>query len=155
MGRIIKAISLWEPWASLIAEGHKTVETRSWPINHEGELLICASKNGLSKKEKASFIASFHGKPEYKILMELKENPGMAVAIVEVTGCASMDYFKALNKDLYKDQEAWGDFLNGRFAWIFEDIRKIQTPFPVKGMQGFFNVQLPDQINLEWAIKKR
>ena len=26
----MKALTLWEPWASLIARGHKIVETRSW-----------------------------------------------------------------------------------------------------------------------------
>lgn len=27
---ILKAISLYEPWASLIRNGRKTIETRSW-----------------------------------------------------------------------------------------------------------------------------
>lgn len=27
----MKAVSLWQPWASLIACGAKTIETRSWP----------------------------------------------------------------------------------------------------------------------------
>ena len=26
----LKAITLWQPWASLIADGHKTIETRDW-----------------------------------------------------------------------------------------------------------------------------
>ena len=40
----IKALSLKQPWASLIASGKKTLETRTWPTNYRGDLLICSSK---------------------------------------------------------------------------------------------------------------
>ena len=40
----MKCISLWQPWASLIAWGDKSVETRSWETAHRGPLAIQASK---------------------------------------------------------------------------------------------------------------
>lgn len=40
----MKAISIRQPWASLIANGTKTIETRTWSTDHRGPLLICASK---------------------------------------------------------------------------------------------------------------
>lgn len=40
----MKALSLWQPWASLMALGVKQNETRSWPTSHRGDLLICAAK---------------------------------------------------------------------------------------------------------------
>lgn len=39
----IKAISIKQPWASLIAWGYKTIEWRSWATNYRGPLLIHAS----------------------------------------------------------------------------------------------------------------
>jgi hypothetical protein len=39
----VKALSVQEPWASRIAYGRKTVETRTWRTGHRGALLICAS----------------------------------------------------------------------------------------------------------------
>lgn len=42
--RIIKALSLHEPWASMIAEGEKTIETRMWRTSFRGILAICATK---------------------------------------------------------------------------------------------------------------
>jgi ASCH domain len=39
----MKALSVREPWASLIASGKKTIETRSWRTNYRGEILICGS----------------------------------------------------------------------------------------------------------------
>jgi ASCH domain. len=41
----MKALSLKEPWASLVLEGRKTIETRVWKTNYRGQLLLCASKN--------------------------------------------------------------------------------------------------------------
>ena len=29
---IVQAISLWQPWATLLARGKKKIETRSWPF---------------------------------------------------------------------------------------------------------------------------
>lgn len=41
----MKAISIKEPWASLILKGKKTIETRTWKTDHLGHILLCASKN--------------------------------------------------------------------------------------------------------------
>ncbi len=40
----MKAISLKQPWANLVASGKKTVETRKWKTNYRGDLVICSSK---------------------------------------------------------------------------------------------------------------
>lgn len=40
----MKAISLWQPWATLIALGAKTIETRSWQTSYRGPIAIHAAK---------------------------------------------------------------------------------------------------------------
>ncbi len=40
----MKALTLWQPWASLIALGVKTIETRSWSTDYRGPLAIHAAK---------------------------------------------------------------------------------------------------------------
>jgi hypothetical protein len=35
----MKALSVWEPWASMIASGVKTIETRSWQTSYRGQFL--------------------------------------------------------------------------------------------------------------------
>jgi hypothetical protein len=42
---IYKAISLKQPWASLVATGKKTIETRKWSTKYRGDLIICSSQN--------------------------------------------------------------------------------------------------------------
>lgn len=39
----MKALTLWQPWASLIALGVKTIETRSWSTSYRGPLAIHAA----------------------------------------------------------------------------------------------------------------
>src|SRR3546814_21127441 len=56
----VKAISLWQPWASAIALGHKSIETRHWPTKYRGELAIHAAKRfGPDERE----FASIHRAP--------------------------------------------------------------------------------------------
>ena len=40
----MKAISIKEPWSSMIKDGKKTIETRVWKTNYRGEILLCASR---------------------------------------------------------------------------------------------------------------
>lgn len=40
----MKALSLKQPWANLIASGKKTIETRSWGTKYHGDIIICSSK---------------------------------------------------------------------------------------------------------------
>ena len=41
----MKAISIRQPWANLIAQGDKTIETRTWATDYRGEILIVSSRD--------------------------------------------------------------------------------------------------------------
>lgn len=43
--KIMKAISLKQPWANYVASGQKTVETRKWTTRYRGKILIVSSKS--------------------------------------------------------------------------------------------------------------
>lgn len=51
----MKALSIKEPWASLIFEGRKTIETRTWKTGYRGRLLLCASKSPKGKLSGRAF----------------------------------------------------------------------------------------------------
>lgn len=40
----IKALSMWQPWASLVGLEAKRYETSSWSTHYRGKLLICSAK---------------------------------------------------------------------------------------------------------------
>ena len=54
----MKALSIREPWATLIAKGEKTIETRTWKTNYRGKILLCASKNPKSEISGKAFAVA-------------------------------------------------------------------------------------------------
>jgi len=108
----MKAISLWQPWASMIASGKKTIETRSWPTSYRGDLLICSTK-----KPRVGNLAC-----------------GKALCIVTVRACVKMSTIH--------EERACCEVYPGAWAWILSNVRRIDA-FPVKGSQGFFDVDFP------------
>ena len=129
----MKALSIWQPWASLIADGHKRFETRSWKAIHRGPLLICS---GLR-------IPRLHELDDrVRDLVNAKWLPlGMAVCVVELKACWSVTNSFVMGLTPYDSIEfALGDYSPGRFAWDLHNVRRFKEPWPVKGRQGLFNV---------------
>ena len=50
--QIIKVLSLTEPFATLIKENMKLIETRSWKTSYRGEFYIHASVTEIAKHDK-------------------------------------------------------------------------------------------------------
>lgn len=170
----MKAISVCEPWASLIKMKLKWVETRSWKTDYRGDLLICASRtknknikeyyyNNIRPRlydvfpisAKAKYIDSAYRFYEYD------DFPfGKALCIARLSDCQKIypglikQYSRNENVCLnfqYDEPEtisrmmgneiAFGDWILGRYAWIFDDIIPLNFPFDVKGRLGLFDVQ--------------
>lgn len=55
----MKAISIRQPWASLIVLGIKDIENRSWPTSQRGIVLVHASK-GMTRSEHEDAVAGRH-----------------------------------------------------------------------------------------------
>ena len=146
---MMKAISIWQPWASLI--GIKMIETRSWPTSYRGELLVCAAKRNDQKQ--AAYLAQ---KEIQSVLwplsplgcsrpVEMRDLPfGKAIAVVDLVDCLPV---AEISDSVIRRELPFGDFTEGRFGWIFENVRKIE-PFPVLGRQGLFNVELHQPIEV-------
>lgn len=47
----MKLLSLWEPWATLMAIGAKRIETRSWDTSYRGWLAIQAAKHFTAEED--------------------------------------------------------------------------------------------------------
>jgi hypothetical protein len=54
----MKCLSIKEPWATMILEGKKTIETRTWYTDYRGKLLLCASKKPFSKISGKAFAVA-------------------------------------------------------------------------------------------------
>jgi activating signal cointegrator 1 len=128
-------LSLWQPWASMVAWGIKQFETRSWSTQYRGVLLIHAAKHWTqSEKDYCS---------RYPFAMEISERLGGAISDMP-RGCiiGSVELVDILPTEwltrLAERERAVGNFTAGRFAWKLVNARELATPIPVKGGQGLF-----------------
>lgn len=143
----MKVISLYQPYATLMAMGLKTNETRSWDTNYRGQLAIHATANmpkwckDLVQKEEA-FVRNLKG-----IYLPL----GCIVGHVEVVGTMKTEVWEhqnGLNEFILPSQqlqdEWWfGDYSRGRYAWQTINPVQYNPPIPAKGSEGFWNFEIP------------
>lgn len=122
----MRALSVKQPWAALIANGRKTVEHRTWQTDYRGELLICAS--GAPDRDAINHV----GLPVHTQLPL-----GAAVCVVDLIDCRPFTR---------EDTEAacMGEYAKG-YAWVLSNPRPIE-PFAVKGQLHIFTVKLPHEI---------
>ena len=148
------AISLWQPWASLIAEGIKVQETRNWvpPKHLIGErIAIHAAKRRLTKAELRELPSMIHHdmSVRYGHFWEEDVPYGAVVATAELGGaCRVVGKDKTLGLEgrvLHTDEpcrlfsDIYGDYSVGRIIWWLKDIEKLPEPVPAAGKQGFWD----------------
>lgn len=128
----MKVITLRQPWATLIAEGIKKYEFRSWKTNYRGKLLI-HSGVGVDKKELKKFENSSLDFPHRKI-----------VAIVELEDCLLLD--EKLNKKIIAENNlVYGDKIRNGYAWKLKNIKKVNCSKKVNGKLGLWNIDFEEE----------
>jgi hypothetical protein len=129
----MRAISLWQPWASAVAFGLKRIETRHWPARYTGPLAIHAAKRWTAetRDDAASFARAYDPR--------LAEPPlGAIVATCRLVRCDRSE--DILHRGITSMEEAFGNYGPGRFGWLLDDIVALAEPIPFRGAQGFFDV---------------
>ena len=133
----MKALSLWQPWASLMAAGLKTIETRDWPTRYRGPLAIHAAKRPLTRMDKA-LMYEWACKGLLPSSWMGRELPfGAIVAVVDVLDCRRTD---SLWGELSAKEAEYGNYESGRWGWITRNVRPLEPPIPWHGMQGLFEI---------------
>lgn len=137
----MKALSIWQPWATLIMTGHKRIETRGWPAPYaiRGERIAIASTKAIRGEQRVACSApAFQEHFVITGLLGLGNLPmGSVLGTVRVEGCREID--SDLMQSLDPCEEAFGIYGPGRFAWFLTDPRPLDRPVPVKGGQGLWN----------------
>jgi len=117
----MKALTIKQPWASLIIEGHKKYEFRSWKTNYRGKILIHA---GLSlEKDVQERFKNYN--LDYKL--------GYIIGEAEIVDCILVD--EKFNESLRNiDPIVYGRSNHvENYAWKLENIKKYDNPVPCKG----------------------
>ncbi len=106
----MNAISIKEPWLSMIVDGIKTIETRTWrlaPIYLGWPLLLVGSKKPLGRYS------------------------GLAACIVDVVACRPMTNADEIAAQCLR-------YMNAQ-SWILKNVRKVE-PVPIKGRLMIYQV---------------
>lgn len=125
----MKVLTLKQPWATLVAEGIKKYEFRSWKTNYRGKILIHAG-TGIDKKELEKFKDLNLKFPSKRILAE-----------VELEDCLELN--DELNKKIIAEKNiAYGSKYRTGYAWKLTNSKKINYDKDVKGQLGLWNIDL-------------
>ena len=128
----LKAVSLWEPWATGMALNLKRNETRSWPTAYRGPLAICSAKRPLDQVGLA--VARENGISLHALRF------GCVLCVVELFDCVKAEVFLSGMLELTEQEQALGNYTYGRWIWRTRNCRPLETPVPVIGRQGFWTL---------------
>ena len=150
----MKAITLHQPWASLIACGLKTIETRHWPPPRAvvGErIAIHAAKRPPDVREwnedlRQAFLQHVAAIPLGAIVTTAR-----LAAVLKVTqnpllrGCEPGYGYVLVTTRLSTPEhleieiDSFGDFSLGRWLWMLTDVKKVEPPIPARGHQRLWD----------------
>lgn len=145
----MKALTLTQPWASLVAAGEKTVETRSWGTPHRGPVAIHAAKglgpvggkSGLRDLVQTEPFLSALRRAGYGGLALL--SPAEALPLGEIIAVASLEAVVRTDDHaiigLTEQELAFGNFGPGRYAWILRAVTPLDEHVPCRGALGLWN----------------
>ncbi len=129
----MKVLSLTEPYATLVKEKKKYIETRNWKTNYRGELYIHASVTKIPKEWKEN-------KELMKLVDNLSLNFGNIICKCNLVDCIYMtkDYVENIRNNNYQEYIC-GIYEEGRYAWLFDNIVPLKMPIKAKGHLNIWN----------------
>ncbi len=157
------AITLWQPWAAVVAAGLKPVENRPWPppASIRGKrIAIHAGKffDNYSAFESIdpvcllldSAIVSLrdHGDRQRQSLLSQR---GAVLAVATVAGYffshddrSRVEWFMPAVDDVTGNDSRW--WMRDQFGWLLRDVRLLKEPFACRGFQRIWTVDIPDEL---------
>lgn len=126
----MKTLAVRQPWATLIAEGTKTTEVRTWRTAYRGELLIVASGKPCQITDDAGNLVTLPTQ--------------IQVCTVTLTDCRPLtpaDYAAACLDDWHPDDAA------GHYAWQLSTPRHV-TPAPHRGRLNLYRTPAETIVHL-------
>lgn len=137
----MKAVSLWQPWATLIAIGAKRIETRNWPAPRS----IVGQRIAIHAAKRTSELWICQEPPFNEYVHEAELPLGAVIATAVIARCVEMNELSIAELERTRPHEAaFGHYAIGRFAWVLRDVVQLPEPVSFRGAQGVFDV--PDEL---------
>lgn len=126
----MKALTICQPYAELIACGKKLVENREWPTNYRGPLMIHAGKSRtwLDGQTEDELEEEFGRRVEF----------GAIVARSNLVACLHIDRIARGEYDLQFPWLKTHGHANGTWCWVLAEVERLPEAIPWKGAQGLW-----------------
>ena len=155
----MKALTLTQPWATLVAIGANIIETRDWPTKYRGPFALHAAKGFPRDARELCRKQPFRDALAAAGYMSPDDLPlGAVVALVHLESLLECDAstlreIRARSKrgELPPHEADFGDFSAGRYGFVLGDVRRVEPPVAARGMLGFW--ELP--VEVEQLVRKR
>lgn len=119
------AITIKQPWATLIMQCGKDIENRTWSTRMRGRVAIHSSAKLERREYQAAASLIFHSNIQSAIPPEEQLDLGCILGTVEIVGCVQ------------KSRSPW---FQGPYGIVLKDPRLLDTPVPCKGALGFWPI---------------
>ena len=128
---MLKAITLYEPWASLMAIGAKRNETRGCRTSLRGDIAIHAAKKDYGCSEAVGYAAvkAFRDRG-------LEPSPDTLGCIVAVVNLYDVQPAERVYPTSSAEELAFGNYLCGRWIYLTHTVRRLAKPVPCRGFQS-------------------
>jgi hypothetical protein len=138
----MKALSIQQPWASLVVHGFKRFETRTWPTLFRGRLAIHAAGRFRKSQREHCWQDPYRSCLAEAGIDRLRDLPlGCIVGAVTVADCVPAS---DLADTIDVRERQFGNFDADRHAWVLTDPMALAEPIPWTGQLGLFDLQEPD-----------
>ena len=128
----MKVLTIKQPWATLLARGIKTDETRSWSTSFRGEFLIHAAKEW----DWDSMHIYWAIKKKFNLPDPDEIPTGKIIGKAELTAVMTSEDYKLTNH--YIGQEQFGNYEPNRFVFLCQNHVELPTYIPATGKQKFW-----------------
>jgi hypothetical protein len=153
----MRALTLTQPWATLVALGAKRIETRSWATPYRGWLAIHAAKGLAGAGGSAGLRELNLTEPFHQPLADAGYGPwGKALPLGAIVAIALLDHCGEIYRagvrgqprvwlsggptEVTEPELSFGDYTPGRYGWVFSNVYRLPEPVPCRGALGLWTV---------------
>lgn len=129
---ITHAITLTQPWATLMAMGAKRIETRGRRTNYRGWIAIHSAKAFPQECQWLCFQDPFRRTLQ---CLPVQLPLGVVLAVVRVVDCQPTETLVRAARGAYGDERVFGNYDPGRWGYMTTDVRQLREPIPMRGSQ--------------------
>ncbi len=141
----LRALTVKDPWATLIAIGAKQIETRSYRTRYRGPISIHSSKAFRREDQEFCSQEPVCSALERAGIYSPTDMPrGAVIAVAEIVACDQVLGGQDSQEMIPPEPErSFGFYSPGRWMWRLANVRRLAEPVPSRGLLGLWRLPTP------------